>query len=61
MPIDHICLFYEAMTSLYTDAADIGFPVAHIAEFYLERWWQVWPVVVVIVASEASTEQLATA
>lgn len=52
MPIDHIRAFYEALTSLYTDASAIGFPVAHIAEFYLERWWQVWPVVIVLATTE---------
>jgi hypothetical protein len=39
MNISHIIDYHETLCSVYTDAAAIGISVAHIAEFYLERWW----------------------
>lgn len=38
----HIVMYYESLCTVYTDAAAIGILVAHIAEFYLERWWSDW-------------------
>lgn len=38
----HVELFYECMVEVYTDAGAIGISVAHIAEWMLERWYDVW-------------------
>lgn len=40
MQIEHVTCWYGAMIEVYCDAAAIGISVGHIAEFYLERWWQ---------------------
>lgn len=39
---EHIIVYYETMTELYTDAAAIGINVAHVAEWMLEHWWVLW-------------------
>ena len=47
-PSHHLLPYYDAMTVVYTDASAIGFPVSHIAEFYLNLWWNefgLWHVV----------------
>lgn len=41
---EHVISYYGLCTEVYTDAADIGISVAHIAEWTLERWWQSWAV-----------------
>ena len=35
----HLIDYLEALCAVYTDAASIGIPVAHVAEWYLEAWW----------------------
>jgi hypothetical protein len=43
MQTEHICDYYAAITEVYLGvAAELEYPVAHIAEFYLERWWAVF-------------------
>lgn len=45
MQASHILAYYETMCSMYFDAAAIGISCAHVAEFMLERWWNLVPVV----------------
>lgn len=36
----HVQDWLEAMVETYATAAEIGISVGHVAEWYLERWWQ---------------------
>lgn len=44
----HILDWHSAITALYTDAAGLGLPVAHIAVFYLERYLMLFTATVAI-------------
>lgn len=43
-PTQHAIDYFAGLTEVYTTASDAEhcFPVAHIAEYYLEAWWRLF-------------------